>query len=75
MQFTVVYLKSASRRLEQKLRFPQSAVCGGLNPETIRKIAKILGIIVDFVMSYGEDFYKGYKKGVEGKPLFVFSNR
>ena len=51
------------------------AVCGGLNPETIRKIAKILGIIVDFVMSYGEDFYKGYKKGVEGKPLFVFSNR
>ena len=51
------------------------AVCGGMNPDTIRKIAKILGIIVDFVMSYGEDFYKGYKKGVEGKPLFVFNVR
>ena len=33
---------------------------GGLNPDTIRKIAKILGILVDFITSYGEDFYKGY---------------
>ena len=51
------------------------SVCGGLNPDTIRKIAKILGIIIDFVMSYGEDFYKGYKKGLEGEPLFVFPKR
>ena len=51
------------------------SLCCGLNPDTIRKIAKILGIIIDFVISYGEDFYKGYKKGLEGKPLFVFPNK
>ena len=51
------------------------SLCGGLNPDTIRKIAKILGIIIDFVISYGEDFYKGYKKGLEGKPRVVFPNK
>ena len=56
-------------------RDDELSVCGGLNPETIRKIAKIIGIVIDFVTSYGEDFYKGYKKGLEGKPLFVFSTR
>ena len=47
---------------------------GGLNPDTIRKIAKILGILVDFITSYGEDFYKGYKKALEGKPLYSFAS-
>lgn len=55
------------------VRDDELSVCGGLNPETIKKIAKILGIIIDFIATYGEDFYKGYKKGVEGQPLFVFS--
>lgn len=41
-----------------------------MNPDTIRKIAKIIGIIIDVISSYGEDFYKGYKKALEGKPLF-----
>ena len=48
----------------------ESQVRGGLNPDTIRKIAKIIGIIIDVISSYGEDFYKGYKKALEGKPLF-----
>ena len=47
------------------------SVRGGINPETIRKIAKILGILVDFISSYGEDFYKGYKKALDGKPLYT----
>lgn len=55
------------------VRDDELSVCGGLNPETIKKIAKILGIVIDFIATYGEDFYKGYKKGVEGQPLFVFS--
>lgn len=49
----------------------ESQVRGGLSPETIRKIAKILGIIIDVISTYGEDFYKGYKKALEGKPLFA----
>lgn len=56
-------------------RDDELSLCGGMNPDTIRKIAKIIGIIVDFISSYGEDFYKGYKKGREGKPLFVFSGK
>ncbi|MBR4802525.1 MAG: hypothetical protein IK041_06905 [Bacteroidales bacterium] len=55
------------------VRDDELSVCGGLNPETIKRIAKILGIVIDFIATYGEDFYKGYKKGVEGQPLFVFS--
>lgn len=48
-------------------------VRGGLNPETLKKIAKILGILVDIIASYGEDFYKGYKKALEGKPLYALT--
>ena len=47
------------------------SVRGGVNPQTYRKIARYIGIVWDFLSSYGEDFYKGYKKGVEGKPLFA----
>ncbi len=48
----------------------EGQVRGGINPDTIRKIAKVLGILIDLISSYGEDFYKGYKKALEGKPLF-----
>lgn len=50
------------------------SVSGGINPETIRKIAKIIGILIDVIASYGEDFYKGYKKALEGKPLYAFAS-
>lgn len=56
-----------------ELQESEFSIRGGLNPDTIRKIAKILGIIVDFIASYGEDFYKGYQKALEGKPLFTLA--
>ncbi|MBP5229805.1 MAG: hypothetical protein J6Z32_06655 [Bacteroidales bacterium] len=43
---------------------------GGISPETIKRIARIVGYVLDFISTYSSDFNKGYKKGLEGKPFF-----
>jgi len=49
----------------------ESQIRGGISPDTIRKIAKVLGLLIDLISTYGEDFNKGYRKALDGKPLFA----
>lgn len=42
---------------------------GGISPETIKKIARIIGLILDFISNYSSDFNRGYQKGLDGKPF------
>ncbi|MBR3303463.1 MAG: hypothetical protein IKI67_04685 [Bacteroidales bacterium] len=45
-------------------------VRGGINADLWRKVIKIVSIVSDFLSSYSEDFNRGYKKGLDGKPLW-----
>ncbi len=58
-----------------ELKTEEFSICGGIKPDTIRKIAKCIAIIMEFLNSYGEDFMKGYRKGLEGQPLLKSSLR
>lgn len=43
---------------------------GGISFNMLRKIAVILGLIVNFAQEYGNDFKRGFKNGLDGKPFF-----
>lgn len=42
---------------------------GGISFGTLRKIAIIIGMIVNFAQEYGEDFKRGFRNGASGKPF------
>lgn len=52
------------------VRENQALITGGIDGQTISRLFNILCLIAEVVSSYGDNFMKGYKKGLEGKPLW-----
>lgn len=42
---------------------------GGISFSMLKKIAVVIGLLVNFAQEYGDDFKRGFKNGYNGQPF------